>query len=134
MTFGNITVEWSEDVELLVDRLEEESEERDLTREERALVDVVETVQLLGEGDGLHDFWQSNTPHSRVITSFDLVGASSMVDVLNSSRWCQSRPEDRAQYSETESDHLAESEEDLYEALTEINEQICEFIEDELMP
>mgnify|MGYP005989057879 CR=1 FL=1 len=132
MAFGNTSIEWDEDVDLLVERLEEESEERDLTREERAIIDVVETVQLLQEGDGLHDFWQSSVTHSRIVNSFDLVGASGVVDVLNASQWCQTRPEDRAQYSETESDYLSEIESDLNEALGDINELICEFIEDEL--
>ena len=39
-------IEWPDEVELLVDRLESESAERPLNREERALIDVYETCLL----------------------------------------------------------------------------------------
>jgi len=133
MTFEHEPIEWDDEITLLIDRLEEKSEEGGLTRQERALMDVVETVQLLDhEGDGLHEFWHSAIDHSRIINSFDLVGSSAMVDVLNASQWCQTRNADRDQYSETESDYLASIEEDLYEALSELAEQVGEFVEDEL--
>lgn len=133
MTFENEPVEWNDEVTLLIDRLEEKSEAGGLTREERALMDVIETVQLLeSEGDGLHDFWQSSLDHSRIINSFDLVGSSAMVDVLNASQWCQTRNADRDQYTQTESDYLASTEEDLNQALSELAEQVGEFVDDEL--
>ena len=47
-------LEWPDEVELLVDRLESESAKRALSREERALMDVYETVPLLESQDGLH--------------------------------------------------------------------------------
>ncbi|MEO7101334.1 MAG: hypothetical protein ABI162_18430 [Luteolibacter sp.] len=133
MTFEYEPIEWDDEITLLIDRLEEKSAEGGLTRQERALMDVVETVQLLDpEGDGLHEFWQSALDHSRIINSFDLVGSSAMVDVLNASQWCQTRHEDRDQYTETESDYLATIEEDLYEALSELPDLVGEFVEDEL--
>jgi signal transduction protein with GAF and PtsI domain len=98
-----------------------------------ALMDVVETVQLLDpEGDGLHEFWQTPLNHSRIINSFDLIGSTSMVDVLNASQWCQTRNADRDEYSETEADYLASIEEDLYQALGELPDLVEEFVEDEL--
>ncbi len=133
MTFEHEPIEWDDEITLLIDRLEEKSAEGGLTRQERALMDVIETVQLLDpEGDGLHEFWQSALDHTRIINSFDLVGSSAMVDVLNASQWCQTRHEDRDQYSETESDYLATIEEDLYEALSELPDLVEEFVEDEL--
>ncbi|MEK6232667.1 MAG: hypothetical protein N2A42_12530 [Luteolibacter sp.] len=133
MTFEQEPIEWDDEITLLIDRIEEKSAEGGLTREERALMDVVETVQLLDpEGDGLHEFWQTALNHRRIITSFDLVGASAMVDVLNASQWCQTRNADLDQYTETESDYLASIQEELYEALSELAEQVAEFIEDEL--
>lgn len=61
MIAGNANVEWSDEilifVDELVDELVEKSTESDLSREEQAIVDVVETVQLIEEGDGLHDLW-----------------------------------------------------------------------------
>jgi hypothetical protein len=133
MTFEHEPIEWDDEITLLIDRIEEKSAEGGLTREERALMDVVETVQLLDpEGDGLHEFWQTALNHRRIITSFDLVGASAMVDVLNASQWCQTRNADLDQYTETESDYLASIQEELYEALSELAEQVAEFIEDEL--
>ena len=132
MTFDYEPIEWDDDVTLLIDRLDEKSAKRGLTREERALMDVVETVQLLDpKGDGLHEFWQTALNHSRIITSFDLVGASAVVDALNASQWCQTRA-DLDQYNERESDYLASIEEELYEAFTELPDQVSEFIEDEL--
>ena len=133
MTFEQEPIEWDDEITLLIDRIEEKSAAGGLTREERALMDVVETVQLLDpEGDGLHEFWQTALNHRRIITSFDLVGASAMVDVLNASQWCQTRNADLDQYTETESDYLASIQEELYEALSELAEQVAEFIEDEL--
>ena len=133
MTFEHEPIEWDDEITLLIDRIEEKSAEGGLTREERALMDVVETVQLLDpEGDGLHEFWQTALNHRRIISSFDLVGASAMVDVLNASQWCQTRNADLDQYTETESDYLGSIQEELYEALSELAEQVAEFVEDEL--
>jgi hypothetical protein len=93
-------------------------------------MDIVETVQLLDpKGDGLHEFWQTAVNHRRIITSFDMVGASAMVDALNASQWCQTR---KSEYTETESDYLGSIQEELYEALSELAEQVAEFVEDEL--
>ena len=131
MTVGNSDVEWSDEILILVDELVEKSGERDLRREEQALIDVVETVQLIENGEGLHDFWQSGIAHSRIINSFDLIDASAIVDALNASQWCQTRSEDRGQYSETESDHLAGIEDEMQEALNELNDLVADFIDDE---
>jgi hypothetical protein len=133
MAFEHEPIEWDDEITMLIDRLDEKSAESRLSREERALMDVVETVQLLDpEGDGLHEFWQSALDHRRIINSFDLIGSSAMVDVLNASQWCQTRNADLDQYTETESDYLGSIEEDLYEALSELAEQVGEFVEDEL--
>lgn len=132
MTFEHEPIEWDDEITILIDRLEEKSAQSGLSREERALMDVVETVQLLdAEGDGLHEFWQTPLDHRRIIKSFDLIGASAIVDALNASQWCQNRS-DLDHFSETESDYLAGIEEELFEALTELPDQVAEFIEDEL--
>lgn len=125
-------IEWPDEVELLVDRLDSESSERALNREERALMDVYETVPILESEDCLHEFWQSDVDHQRVIKSFDLVGASTLVDPLNASRWCGSKGEDRNDYTESEADYLAGIEEELPTGMEELVEQVLEFIEDEL--
>ena len=128
--FSQEPIEWPEKVEILVDQLETESPERALSREERALMDVYETVPVLESEDGLHGFWQSGVDHQRVINSFDLIGASTLVDVLNASRWCETRSEDRDDYSETEADYLATIEEELPPALDELVDLVLEFIEE----
>lgn len=125
-------IEWPDEVEVLVDRLESESAERNLSREERALMDVYETVALLDSEDCLHEFWQSGVNHQRVINSFELIGASTLVDPLNASRWCETRPEDRNDYSETEEETLASIEEDLFVGMEELVDLVLAFIEDEL--
>jgi hypothetical protein len=126
------TFEWPDQVEVLVDRLESESAERDLSRQERALMDVYETVPVLQSEDCLHEFWQSGVDHQRMINSFDLIGAATLVDPLNASRWCETRSEDRNDYSETEADYLATIEEELPAGMDELIDLVLEFIEEEL--
>lgn len=125
-------IEWPDEVEILIDRLESESAERALNREERALIDVYETVQILESDDCLHEFWQSEIDHQRIIKSFDLVGAATLVDPLNASRWCGTRNQDRNDYTATEADYLATIEEELPEAMDELTDLVLEFIEEEL--
>jgi hypothetical protein len=130
--FSHEPIEWPDEVEVLVDRLESESAERKLTREERALMDVYETVTVLDGEDGLHGFWQSPVNHQRVINSFELIGATALVDPLNASRWCETRPEDRYDYSETEEEYLCTIEEELFEGMDELVDLMLAFIEEEL--
>jgi hypothetical protein len=133
MTFNHAPIEWDDEITLLIERLDEKAANGGLTRQERALIDIVETVELLDpEGDGLHEFWQSALDHSRIINSFDLVGASAIVDALNASQWCQTQDANRDQYTETESDYLAGIEEELYQTLSELPDLIREFVDDEL--
>ena len=65
MSFSENT-DFGDDIEILVEELEVATEERKLTREERALIDVVDAIRLIENGEGLHDFWQSDLDHSRV--------------------------------------------------------------------
>ncbi|MBB81905.1 MAG: hypothetical protein CMN02_13145 [Roseibacillus sp.] len=125
-------VEWPDQVEALVERLESEAPERALSREERALMDVYETVPILESEDCLHEFWQSEINQQRVISSFDLIGAAALVDSLNASRWCGSCSPDRNDYSETEAEYLATIEEDLPSGMEELIDLVLAFIESEL--
>lgn len=125
-------IEWPDEVESLMDQLESEQPERALSREEIALIDVYEIVSVLETDDCLHDFWQSGVDHQRIINSFELIGASTIVDAFNASRWCRTRCEDRNDYTETEADHLASIEQDLADGLSELAELVVEFIEDEM--
>ena len=125
-------VEWPDQVEALVERLESEAPERALSREERALMDVYETVPILESEDCLHEFWQSEIDQQRVISSFDLIGAAALVDSLNASRWCGSCSPDRNDYSETEAEYLATIEEDLPSGMEELIDLVLAFIESEL--
>ena len=125
-------MEWPEEVEILVDRLEGESAERNLSREERALMDVYETVPVLESEGCLHEFWQSAVDHQRVINSFELIGAATLVDPLNASRWCETRSEDRNDYSETEESYLSNIEEELLAGMEELADIVLGFIEEEM--
>jgi hypothetical protein len=125
-------IEWPDEVEVLVDRLEGESAKRPLSREERALMDVYETVPLLEGEEGLHGFWQSGVNHQRIIRSFEMVGATTLVDPLKASQWCETRPEDRHDYSETEEEYLATIEEEFFEGMGELPDLVLAFIEEEL--
>ena len=130
--FAHEPIEWPEEVETLVERLEDESTERKLSRQERALLDVYQTIPVLEAEDGLHGFWHSEVNHQRVITSFDLIGASALVDGLNASRWCETRGEDRNDYSETEEEYLVSIEEELFAGTDELVDLVMDFIEEEL--
>lgn len=55
-----------------------------------------------------------------------------LVDPLNASRWCQTRPEDRLEYSETEEEYLSTIEEELFEGMGEIVDLVLDFMEEEL--
>ena len=125
-------VEWPDQVEALVERLESEAPERALNREERAIMDVYETVPILESEDCLHEFWQSEIDQQRVISSFDLIGATALVDSLNASRWCGSCSPDRNDYSETEAEYLVTIEEDLPSGMEELVDLVLTFIEGEL--
>lgn len=124
-------IEWPDKVEILIDELEHDAAGRELSREERALLDVYETVPILESRDCLHEFWQSGISHQRIIKSFDLIGASIIVDALNASQWCQTRTQDREDYSETEADYLAQIEEELPAGMDELVDLVLEFIADE---
>lgn len=126
------TIEWPDPIEVLIDQLENESSERDFTREERALMDIYETVPILQSDDSLHEFWQSGIDQQRIINSFELIGATSLVDPLNASRWCETRPEDRDDYSDTEANHLATIEEELIGGMGELIDLVLDFIEEEM--
>lgn len=130
--FSHEPIEWPEQIEILIDRLEQESSERAISRAERALIDVYETVPILESEDGLHGFWQSGVDQQRVINSFDLIGSAALVDLLNASRWCETRSQDRDDYSETEADYLATIEEEVPAGIEELIDLVLEFIEEEL--
>ena len=125
-------VEWPDQVEVIVERLESKMVKGALSREERALMDVYETVPILESEDCLHEFWQSEIDQQRVINSFDLIGATALVDPLNASRWCGSCSPDRNDYSETEAEYLATIEEDLPAGMEELVDLVLAFIEGEL--
>lgn len=122
-------IELGDDIEILVDELESIAEERSLSRDERAIMDVVEILEVIGE-QGLHEFWHSPVNHDRVINSFDLIGASQMVDLFNGTQWCRSCASDRGLLTEVETNHLSEIEEDLDTELAELPSLLKEFIED----
>lgn len=130
--FSQEPIEWPDKIEVLIDQLESEAGERDLTREERAVVDVYETVPILQSEDCLHEFWQSGIDHQRTINSFELIDATVLVDAMNAGRWCGARNEDRNDYSENETELLATIEEDVPGGIDDLADLLIEFIEEEL--
>lgn len=106
--------------------------ERALSRPERALMDVVETVPVLQSEECLHGFWHSGVNHQRVIRSFELIGATMIADALTASQWCETRGDDRNDYSESEEDYLQTIEEELESGMGELVDLVMEFMEDEL--
>ena len=130
--FSQEPIEWPDEIEVLIDQLESEAQERDLNREERALMDIYETVPILQSEDCLHEFWQSGIEHQRIINSFELIGATGLVDPMNASRWCGTRNEDRNDYTESETEYLATIEEELEVGMDELTDLVLEFVEEEL--
>lgn len=126
------TIEWPDEIEMLIDQLENEASERDFSREERAIMDIYETVPILQSENCLHEFWQSGIDQQRIINSFELIGATALVDPMNASRWCGSRNEDRNDYSESETEYLSTIEEELTVAMDELVDLVLEFMEDEM--
>ncbi len=125
-------IEWPDDIEVLIDQLEGEAAEREFSREERALLDIYETVPILQSEDCLHEFWQSGIDHQRIINSFELIGATGLVDPMNASRWCGSRNEDRNDYTESETEYLSTIEEELEAGMDDLIDLVLEFIEEEM--
>lgn len=125
------TTEFSDDIEILVDNLEETSQERALSRNEQAVLDVVDTVGVV-EQEGLQEFWSSPINQDQIIKSFDLIGAAQIVDVFNSSQWCRRKAAETSQFTEVESSYLSEIEDELHSGLWEVPELLEAFIEDEL--
>lgn len=130
--FAQDPIEWPDEVEVLIDKLEGEAADRKFSREERALMDIYETVPIFQSEDCLHEFWQSGIDHQRVINSFELIGATVLVDPMNASRWCGSRNEDRNDYSESETEHLAAIEEELAAGMDDLIDLVLDFIEEEM--
>jgi hypothetical protein len=130
--FAQEPIEWPDKIEVVIDQLESEAGERELSREERAVLDIYETVPILQSEDCLHEFWQSGIDHQRTINSYELIGATSLVDPMNASRWCGARSEDRNDYTETETEYLAEIEEDVPGAIEELVELLLDFVDEEL--
>lgn len=130
--FAQEPIEWPDKIEVVIDQLESEASERELSREERAVLDIYETVPILQSEDCLHDFWQSGIDHQRTINSYELIGATSLVDPMNASRWCGARNEDRNDYTESETEYLAEIEEEVPGAIDELVELLLEFVDEEL--
>lgn len=125
-------IEWPDEIEVLIDKLEGEAAEREFSREERALLDIYETVPILQSEDCLHEFWQSGIDHQRIINSFELIGATALVDPMNASRWCGARNEDRNDYTESETEYLSTIEEELEAGMDELVDLVLEFIEEEM--
>jgi len=126
------TIEWPDEIEVLIDQLEGDAAEREFSREERAIMDIYETVPILQSEDCLHEFWQSGIDQQRIINSFELIGATALVDPMNASRWCGSRSEDRNDYTESEIEYLSTIEEELVTGLDELVDLVLEFMEDEM--
>ena len=123
------SIEISDNIEIFVDQLESEAEERSLTRDEQAVLDVFDNLELISS-EGLHGFWHEGSQHEQVIQSFDLIGASQVVDLFNASQWVRASHGDIDQFTERESDHLSEIEENITESLEEACSMLEEFIED----
>ena len=89
---------------------------------------MIEATSVI-QAEGLNTLWHCSLVPENVIKSFDEVGAHEIVDLITSSQWCVSSPEDRGEYSDTEENHLSEIEEELefkFEDLPDILEEYLE--------
>jgi len=120
-------IEYTEDIEELIEDIEQDSEERQLSEKEQYIVNVVEATRGIEE-DGLLEFWQNTDDPEEVLKSFDAVGAYDLFDMLQSSQWCQAKT---SELTEAESAHLEEIESELALLLNDLPEILQDFFEDE---
>lgn len=118
----------SEQIEILLDEIENDPD-RDLSQKEQVITEVIET-SLLIEESGLHAFWYSSLSEEVVIKAFDEIGAHEIIDLIQSSQWCTSSPEDRGDFSDTEENHLSGIEEELMPKLDDLSELIEDYLEE----
>lgn len=122
-------IQYSEQVEEIIEAIDADPD-RDLASHEKIVLDVVEAAAII-ESDGLQMIWVGPLDPDVAIKAFDEIGASEVVDLIQSTQWCSSAADDRGNYSKTEENHISEIEEELSVKLEELPDLIDEYLEDQ---
>lgn len=122
--------DFSDTILELLEDIEEQGPEIALTDTEQHISNVVETAYILDE-EGLLGFWMSPLNHEAIMKSYDEVGAQELLDMFQSSQWCQDKSPDQ-ELTETELSHLEDIESELSLMLDELPSVLDEYLEDEI--
>ncbi len=123
-------IDFSDTILELIEDIEAQPAETTLSETDQNIVNVVETAHILDE-EGLHGFWMSPVSHESMMKSFDTVGAQELLDMFQSSQWCQEKSPEQ-ELTETELSHLEEIEEELSLMLDDLPGILDEYLEDEI--
>ncbi len=130
MTNGpHIMLDFSETIEDLIEDVEADPD-KTITEVEQNIMNAVEVANITEE-EGLHGFWMSPLNHDALIKSLDEVGAHALLDLFQSSQWCSTKSPDQ-ELTDVELGHLEDIESELTPMLTELPDQLQEYLEDEI--
>jgi len=128
-----ITSEFIDELDTIFCLLDQRLQDGDqLSREEMAVIDVYDTIGHV-EGDGLHQFWTGCDDPSRVLESFQLVGAEQVAKKIEETRWIleiiDKGVDSKGHYKFTkeEENRLDKSEELVYELFIGIPMRLFEY-------
>ena len=122
-------LEFSEAVEELIEDVEADPD-KSLTEVEQNIMNAVETANIT-EDEGLYGFWMSPLNHEAMLKSLDEVGAYALLDLFQSSQWCSTKSPDQ-ELNEIELGHIEDIESELTPLLTDLPDQLQEYLEDEI--
>jgi hypothetical protein len=122
-------LEFSEAIEELIEDVEADPD-KPLNEVEQNIMNAVEVANITEE-EGLYGFWMSPLNHDAMLKSLDEIGAYALLDLFQSSQWCSTKSPDQ-ELNEVELAHLEEIEEELTPMLTELPDQLQEYLEDEM--
>ena len=120
-------LEFTEAIEHLIEDIDADPE-KTLTEVEQNIVNAIETANITEE-EGLHGFWMSPLNHDAMLKSLDEVGAHALLDLFQSTQWCSTKSPDQ-ELNEVELGHLEDIEEELTPMLTDLPDQLAEYLED----
>jgi hypothetical protein len=122
-------LEFSEAIEELIEDVEADPD-KTLSEVEQNIMNAVEVASITEE-EGLYGFWMSPLNHDAMLKSLDEIGAYALLDLFQSSQWCSTKSPDQ-ELNEVELGYLEDIESELTPMLTELPDQLQEYLEDEL--
>jgi hypothetical protein len=122
-------LEFSEAIEELIEDVEADPD-KSLSEVEQNIMNAIEVASITEE-EGLYGFWMSPLNHDAMLKSLDEISAYALLDLFQSSQWCSTKSPDQ-ELNEVELGYLEDIESELTPMLSELPEQLQEYLEDEL--